>query len=99
MQNFEDYLGDRNGLIDNASYQLICALTAKNHHGDQEEDIGTPDWDMEIIGEVNDAVKKVLLELVGHTCHPYYSGKIPCYLTGDCSNPYCPFKDQPEKKE
>lgn len=67
MRNFEDYLCDRNDLIDNTSYDLICALTAKNHYGDQEEDIETPDWDMEIIGEVVDAVEEVLQEKVGHT--------------------------------
>lgn len=99
MQNFEDYLCDRKDLIDNSSYQLICALTAKDHHGDWEEDIGTPDWSMKIIGEVIDAVEAILLESVGHVCHPYYSDEVPCYLAGDCSNPYCILKDQHEEKE
>lgn len=99
MRNFEEYLCDRNDLIDNTSYQLICSLTARNHHGDQREDIGTPDWNMEIIGKVNEAVEAVLLESVGHICHPFYCDGIPCYLTGDCSNPYCLFKDQSEEKE
>lgn len=92
MRNFEDYLCDRNDLIDNTSYDLICALTAKNHHGDQEEDIGTPDWDMKIIGEVVDAVEEVLQEKVGHTCHPYYCEETPCYLGRGLQQPALRFQ-------
>lgn len=99
MRNFEDYLCDRNDLIDNTSYDLICALTAKNHHGDQEEDIGTPDWDMEIIGEVVDAGGR----------GP--SGKGRAYMPSlllrgntmlsrwGCSNLHCVFRDQSEEEE
>ncbi|MDO5764291.1 MAG: hypothetical protein Q4P84_01140, partial [Elusimicrobiales bacterium] len=80
MRNFEEYLCDRNDLIANPGYQLICTLTPKEHHGDQREAIETPTWDMKIIGEVNDAVKEILLELVGQTCHLYCDDETPCYL-------------------
>ena len=32
MISFEDYLCNRNDAIDNAAYQLICAMTAQDHN-------------------------------------------------------------------
>ena len=78
MISFEDYLCNRNDAIDNAAYQLICAMTAQ-------------DWNMEIIGELVDAAEEIIQEKAGHTCHPFYSDSIPCYQTGDCKNQYCAF--------
>lgn len=55
MQNFEDYLCERNDTIDNAAYQLIGVLTAEDPGASLEDDPATPNWDMAIIGEVVDA--------------------------------------------
>lgn len=52
MISFEDYLCNRNDAIDNAAYQLICAMTAQDHNEPKEDDPAVPDWNMEIIGEL-----------------------------------------------
>ena len=62
MQNFEDYLCERNDTIDNAAYQLIGVLTAEDPGASLEDDPATPNWDMAIIGEVVDAVKEIIIE-------------------------------------
>ena len=89
MQNFEDYLCERNDTIDNAAYQLIGVLTAEYPEGALEYDPATPAWDMAIIGEVVDAVKEIIMEKVGYTCHPFYSDEVPCYLMDECDNKHC----------
>ena len=86
MQNFEDYLCERNDTIDNAAYQLIGVLTAEDPGASLEDDPATPNWDMAIIGEVVDAVKEIIIEKVGYTCHPFYCDEVPCYLTDECDN-------------
>ena len=63
MQNFEDYLCERNDTIDNAAYQLIGVLTAEDPGASLEDDPATPNWDMAIIGEVVDAVKEIIIDL------------------------------------
>ena len=98
MQNFEDYLCERNDTIDNAAYQLIGVLTAEDPGASLEDDPATPNWDMAIIGEVVDAVKEIIIEKGGYTCHPFYCDSIPCYQTGDCKNQYCAFL-QTDSKE
>lgn len=92
MQNFEDYLCERNDTIDNAAYQLIGVLTAEDPGASLEDDPATPNWDMAIIGEVVDAVKEIIIEKVGYTCHPFYCDEVPCYLTDECDNNHCPLR-------
>lgn len=92
MISFEDYLCNRNDAIDNAAYQLICAMTAQDHNEPKEDDPAVPDWNMEIIGEVVDAVKEIIIEKVGYTCHPFYCDEVPCYLTDECDNKHCPLR-------
>lgn len=48
MISFEDYLCNRNDAIDNAAYQLICAMTAQDHNEPKEDDPAVPDWNMEL---------------------------------------------------
>lgn len=91
MQNFENYLCERNDTIDNAAYQLIGVLTAEDPGASLEDDPATPNWDMAIIGELVDAAEEIIQEKAGHTCHPFYCDSIPCYQTGDCKNQYCAF--------
>ena len=98
MISFEDYLCNRNDAIDNAAYQLICAMTAQDHNEPKEDDPAVPDWNMEIIGELVDAAEEIIQEKAGHTCHPFYCDRIPCYQTGDCKNQYCAFL-QTDSKE
>ena len=69
MISFEDYLCNRNDAIDNAAYQLICAMTAQDHNELKEDDPAVPDWNMEIIGELVDAAEEIIQEKAGHTCH------------------------------
>lgn len=59
MISFEDYLCNRNDAIDNAAYQLICAMTAQDHNEPKEDDPAVPDWNMEIIGELVDLFTRV----------------------------------------
>ena len=100
MQNFEDYLCERNDTIDNAAYQLIGVLTAEDPGASLEDDPATPNWDMAIIGEVVDAGKEIIIEKVGYTCHPFYCDEVPCYLTDECDNKHCTLrKSNVEDKE
>ena len=92
MQNFENYLCERNDTIDNAAYQLIGVLTAEDPGASLEDDPATPNWDMAIIGEVVDAVKEIIIEKVGYTCHPFYCDEVPCYLTDECDIKHCPLR-------
>ena len=62
MISFEDYLCNRNDAIDNAAYQLICAMTAQDHNEPKEDDPAVPDWNMEIIGELVDAAEEIIQE-------------------------------------
>ena len=55
MKDFESYLVDKNDDIDNLSYELINAFVRK----DSDKEI---DWDMEIIGEIEEDVRSYLLE-------------------------------------
>ena len=66
MISFEDYLCNRNDAIDNAAYQLICAMTAQDHNEPKEDDPAVPDWNMEIIGELVDAAEEIIQEKAGH---------------------------------
>ena len=68
MQNFENYLCERNDTIDNAAYQLIGVLTAEDPGASLEDDPATPNWDMAIIGEVVDAVKEMTDECDNKHC-------------------------------
>ena len=95
MQNFEDYLCERNDTIDNAAYQLIGVLTAEDPGASLEDDPATPNWDMAIIGEVVDAVKEIIIEKVGY----HEVDKLPCYLGDRCDNPHCIFKSDPDYRK
>ena len=77
MQNFENYLCERNDTIDNAAYQLIGVLTAEDPGASLEDDPATPNWDMAIIGEVVDAVKEIIIEKVGFSFRLYLKGGLP----------------------
>lgn len=82
MQNFENYLCERNDTIDNAAYQLIGVLTAEDPGASLEDDPATPNWDMAIIGEVVDAVKEIIIEKVGYgvvSSSGFGDGSYVCY--------------------
>jgi len=95
MRDFENYLCERNDLIDNAVYDVIRAMTASDINYDERTDPAIPDWNMSAIGEIGDIAEAIILEKVGHTCHPYYTeDEVPCYLDEDCKNKYCVFRQE-----
>ncbi len=89
---FETYLCIRNDDIDNAAYDLVCAL-AKLPDG------SNPEWDMSYIGEVVLAAKETLEENNIPVCHPYYTSsdgedETPCPQDNECKIINCPFKNK-----
>lgn len=90
--NFDNFLTDRNDIIDNAVYQLILTLTDKT-----EDEL---EWDMSIIGDVTLAIESVLARHDITICHPYHeedenddnSERIPCIDTDTCEHSDCPYK-------
>lgn len=81
--DFEVFLTNRNDEIDNAAFQLIILLSNK-----------ACVWDMELIGDVVDAVLEELRRHGVSSCYPYYEGdeSVPCFQGTDCKNPNCPLK-------
>lgn len=86
-KRFEDYLCEQGNRVTNAAHDLICALTAKPDH----------EWDTSLIGAVIDQAIDVI-EGPGRgeeTCYPFHSdGNTVCYMTDECGNPDCPFKEK-----
>ena len=90
-EKFEQFLIDKNDLIDNAAYNLIRAIAETGTDLDDEPVI---EWEMGMIVEVVDAVKYTLeRDFKIRPCHPYHSGahEIPCYRS-NCLVTNCPFR-------
>ena len=87
---FETFLTAKNDLIDNAAYQLACAIAAK------EADPGEKalEWDMSYIGEIIDAAEQILKGHGLRHCYPFYErgDRTPCYRGKDCAAADCPLK-------
>ena len=100
-KEFENFLIAKNDRIDNAAYDLICAIVTPSEYeeDDEEEEV---EWDMEHIGEVVDMVKSYLEEAGFKTCHPYceendqfgQSCRVPCLKSYSCENEKCKFKQK-----
>ena len=94
-EKFEEYLEKKNDRIDNAAYELACAILDKNHNGSDNETV-LP-WNMEVSGSIIDLAEKLLEQMKLPTCHPYHcyddsEEEIPCFEGADCTNADCPFK-------
>lgn len=94
-EKFEEYLERKNDRIDNAAYELACAILDKNHNGSDNETV-LP-WNMEVIGSIVDLAEKLLEQMKLPACHPYHcyndsEEEIPCFESADCTNADCPFK-------
>lgn len=87
MMDFESFLVNKNDEIDNSAFDLINAFIRKNKDTVVE-------WDMEIIGEIEEAVEDVLTSRCLGVCHPFYCDDIPCYQSDDCGNAECPFRNE-----
>lgn len=76
MKDAERFLIERNDDIDNAVFAAICSLV----HEDEEIE-----WNMEIIGEIEDKIESMLIKRGIITCHPWYDedGNI-CYKVCRC---------------
>lgn len=82
MSDFESYFISKNDEVDNAAFDLIGALA-----------LSPVKWNMEIIGEVEEAVKDVLATYHIDICHPFIlDDETPCFQSDDCWNINCPFK-------
>lgn len=89
-KGFESYLIDKNDDIDNLAYALINAFIRKGCLVEEELE-----WDMEIIGDVVEAVEDVLTSRCLEVCHPFYCDDVPCYQSNDCgSMSKCPFRNE-----
>lgn len=88
MMDFESYLVNINDEIDNSAFDLINAFVRMDRDTDVE-------WDMEIIGEIEEAVEDILMSRCFGVCHPFYCGdEIPCHQSDDCGNTKCPFRNE-----
>lgn len=91
---FEDYLVEKNDNIDNTAFALLCLLASK----DADYDIDSPpiEWDMEIIGQLEDYAEKLLKEKYIESCRPFLEGEdeTPCYLGNDCKRKDCMFRKE-----
>jgi len=89
-ERFETFLTAKNDRIDNAAYQLACALAAKEAEPNED----ALEWDMAYIGEIVEAAEQVLKEHGFNTCYPFYEGddRTPCYCGKDCTAADCPLK-------
>jgi len=91
VDKFDEYLNERNETIDNAAYNLICALT-EMPNGEE-----TP-WSKKKISTVTFAVEQALEQMGMHICNPFYysedgTDENPCPIEGACNTPNCPFKE------
>lgn len=79
---FSSYLTERNDLIDQAAFSLLDALAADSIV-----------WDMEQIGDLIDAAKRILSGHGIEVCHPSYIGEDeqPCIQSGTCKSFMCPY--------
>lgn len=102
-RSFEEYLTERNDMLANAAYQLLCMMADPNYDLD-DDDNRCLELDMEHIGVLLDTAKSVLHEMVGiQPCYPYYASDVinkwvdyPCYKNADCQRKDCPFRMQEE---
>lgn len=88
-EQFDDFLCQKNDLIDNAAFQLLNALMARDASCSDE----AIEWDMRHIAPVIELVKKYAEENLQHeVCHPWFGDdEKSCFESGECSNPRCPF--------
>lgn len=70
------FLTERNDAIDNAVFDAIRSLV----HED-----GEAEWDMEIIGEIEDTIESMLIERGVITCRPWHDdNENICYKVDRC---------------
>lgn len=95
-RKFEDYLVGKNNETDGAAYDLLCLLASK--YGLYDEDNPPIEWDMEIIGQLEDYAEKLLSEKGIEPCRPFLEGEdeTPCYLGEDCKRKDCIFRKETE---
>lgn len=79
---FSSYLTERNDLIDQTAFSLLDALAADSLV-----------WDMEQIGDLIDAAKRILSGHGIEVCHPSYIGEDgqPCIHGSTCKSFMCPY--------
>ena len=90
LEKFERLLCERGDAVDNAVYRLVLDLLG--------EDENSLPWNMEIIGNVADAVEGALKRLGRPMCRPYNESgddgeDTPCFMTGDCACAVCPMRE------
>lgn len=75
----EVFLTERNDAIDNAVFEAICSLVHESC---------ALEWDMEVIGEIEDVIESSLIKKGIITCHPWCDeDENICYKIDRC--PYC----------
>lgn len=83
---FDEFLCKRNDEIDNAAFDFLKVLYPKI------------EWDMSMIGEIEDYANEILAERGMNVCYPYVFGDdewTPCYNCGcQCE---CPMEECDEK--
>ena len=87
---FEEFLKERMDELDNSVYALLrCFLMLDG----KEEDDAFP-WNMEIIGNISEAIEYELISHGYRPCRPYYEGdeRTPCFCGKDCDDSNCPLR-------
>lgn len=101
---FEDFLCERNDVLDNAAYQLLCMAANPDYQPDSPNGLGNLEWNMALIGELLDCAEEILMKHGIATCRPFYEGEdeIICCNGEDCKNANCPLnttRQRPYKRE
>lgn len=87
---FEEFLTERMDELDNSVYALLRRFLMLEGEG---EDDAFP-WNMEIIGNVSEAIEAELISHGYRPCRPYYEGdeRTPCFRGKDCDDSNCPLR-------
>ena len=85
---FETFFAGRTELLDSSVSRVLNMF---QYTGDDED---KSEKDMKHIGNVEDMICEYIEQEMGsEVCRPFRGGNgTPCYKTGDCDHPNCPFK-------
>lgn len=92
---FDDFLVERNDVLDNAAYALALEMLDLNNRPEREDAFP---WNMEIIGAVLESTQRILKEHGYSVCWPYHEDDVPCHQTASCERVDCFLKGFSQKE-
>ncbi|WP_455436350.1 hypothetical protein [Hungatella hathewayi] len=93
--NFDNFLVERNDVLDNAAYGLALKMLGLDNQPDSESAFP---WDMEIIGAMLESAQDILKEHGYAVCWPYHEDDVPCCQTASCKKADCLLKGRLQKE-